>query len=82
MSPSKRTSFDVRHTITPSEAKIVLGSDGFAIQCNDETIADIQWIAIQTIFAYTRFIDGRGSLCLAFELPPGPRGREDQVVLN
>jgi hypothetical protein len=82
MSPSKRPSFDERRTITPSEAHIALGSDGFVVQCDDEIIADVQWIAVQTIFAYTRFIDGHGSLCLAFVLPPGPRGREDQVVVN
>jgi hypothetical protein len=82
MSPSKRPSFDVRRTITPSDAHIALEHDGFAIRCDNETIANVQWIAIQTIFAYTRFIGGHGHLCLGFVLPPGSRGREDQVVVN
>lgn len=82
MSQAKKNLFDVRRTITPIEACIVLGQDGFEVQCDDETIAKVQWTAIRTIFAYTRYINGHGSLCLAFVFPPNARGREDQVVVN
>ena len=77
-----KAAFDVRRTLTPAGAKIVVGPDGFQVKDQHDTVADVRWNRVQAIFAYTRFIGGSGALCLAFVLPPGKGGEEDQVVVN
>jgi hypothetical protein len=83
MSPSKlKPAGDVRRTLTPRGAQIVLTDNGFEVRLDDESIAVVLWDQVQSIFAYTRFIRGHSNLCLAFVLPPRSRGEEDQVVVN
>jgi hypothetical protein len=67
----------------PADAVVVVRQDGFEARHREETIADVRWDLVQVVFAYTRYIGGRGALCLAFVLPPPQPGRqEDQVVVN
>jgi hypothetical protein len=83
MPPSKPgASTDVRRTITPAGAYLRVSADGFSVQHADDTIASIGWSQVEAIFAYTRFIAGRGNLCLAFVLLARPRRRADQVVVH
>lgn len=69
-------------TLTPSGATIVLAPSGFTVLHESERIADVQWNDVQMIFAYTRFMDGSGTLCLDFVLPADERGEEQRVVVN
>jgi hypothetical protein len=73
---------DARRTLTPDGALIALQAEGFEIRLGVESVAVVSWKQVRTIFAYTRFIDERSSLCLAFVLPDTPHGREDQVVIH
>jgi hypothetical protein len=67
----------------PADAVIVIRQDGFEARHGEEIIADVRWDLVQVVFAYTRYIGGRSTLCLAFVLPPPePGGQEDQVVVN
>jgi hypothetical protein len=80
MPKSKRN--DHRRTITPTGAQIEVNNVGFAVIDGTETIAEIKWSEVNTIFSYTRFMGGEKHLCLAFVLPPNGRDQEDQVVVN
>jgi hypothetical protein len=60
---------DHRRTITPAGARISLINDGFTVFHAGEVIAEVQWPDVKRIFAYSRVMNGRGTLCLAFELP-------------
>jgi hypothetical protein len=83
MPPSKPKQIaDHRRTLTPIGAHIALTANGFEVRLNSEIIAVILWKQVQTIFAYTRFIQGHSNLCLAFVLPAQPRNKENQVVVN
>ena len=70
------------NTLTPPDAIIVVSPDGFQVRDGANIIADVRWDQVQVVLAYTRYIDGAGTLCLAFGLPPKPNGNEVQIVVN
>ena len=78
--PDSSSTFD--RTLTPSDAIIAVGPDGFQVQQGENIIADVNWNQVQLVLAYTRYINGAGTLCLAFGLPPEPSGNEVQIVVN
>jgi hypothetical protein len=82
-SPKRKPKNDYRRTLTPNGARIVVDASGFSVLSENETIADVRWSQVKRVLAYTRFIKGQSRhLCLAFELPPPSRGKEDQVVVH
>ncbi len=82
MRTALKKQIDTRRTLTPDGARIVLKADGFEIMHSDESIASVSWKQVRAIFAYTRFINERSNLCLAFVLPDTARGKEGQVVIH
>ena len=74
------SSFD--RTLTPPDAIIVVSPDGFQVRDGANIIAEVRWDEVQVVLAYSRYINGAGTLCLAFGLPPKPNGNEVQIVVN
>jgi hypothetical protein len=74
---------DHSRTLTPPGSRIALARNGFAVVNGLATLAQVSWDEVQGIYAYTRFINGVGNLCLDFVLPPVSEGKEeDRVVVN
>jgi hypothetical protein len=73
---------DTRRTLAPEGALIALLAEGFEVRVGTESVAVVLWKQVRTIFAYTRFIDERSNLCLAFVFPDNASGEEDQVVIH
>ena len=81
--PTKDPVTDHSRTLTPPGSRIALTGDGFAVVNGPATIARVSWDEVLVIFAYTRFIDRVGELCLDFALPPVSEGEEeDRVVVH
>jgi hypothetical protein len=73
---------DTRRTLTPEGAQIALIAGGFEVALGEESIALISWELVRAIYAYTRFINERSNLCLAFVMPDTDRGKQDQLVIH
>lgn len=70
---------DLRRTITPEGAEIILGANGYSVCVSNETIFEVDWAKVRQISAFTRFMDGEYRLCLMFALS---RRSSDAVVIN
>ena len=79
----KKPLTDHSRTLTPYGSRIVVKTNGFAVVNVPATIAEVSWDDVQVIYAYTRFMNGVGKLCLDFVLPPISAGEEeDRVVVD
>ena len=65
----------------PHGSRVVSTSDGFAVVFETETVAAVSWSDVQAIYAYSRFLAGKGALCLDFVLPPERAGDEEARVV-
>ena len=81
--PKRKPMADHSRTLTPSGSRIVVTTNGFAVVNGPAKIADVSWDTVQVIYAYTRFMNGEGKVCLDFVLPPVNAGEEEvRVVVN
>src|SRR5262245_32191409 len=70
-------------TLKPYGSRMFVKTNRFAVVNVPATIAEVSWDDVQVIYAYTRFMNGVGKLCLDFVLPPISAGEEeDRVIVN
>ena len=72
---------DLRRTISPANAFVVVKDDRFELRADEDLIATVWWDHIESVFAYTRVMAGEASLCLDFVIPAA-RKRKDRVVIS
>jgi hypothetical protein len=79
---TQKPKVDLRRTLTPVGSTILVSASALSIIKGRETIAELRWDQVQSIYAYTRYIDGVGALCLDFVLPVDEQGNEQRVVVH